>query len=1124
MSKDNGSLDGHRLFFLLFQQTAEIKDNVVLSDIMRELKAERENFSYVDWAKNMQFSDPVGLNGFYVDDSVRPLEEADEPFQNLNSDTGEVLLQPSIQEEYSETAYFDDIYAEKEEPALIYNNKPDPIFSSNSYPPWIHNEKESLPSPVERSAPDHFDAVSPSSQQKKSTDERKTSGCLSACSESFEIEEPAPIEESNVEIPNALTEKCFQEDLLVEDTIQPTLEPQPHELEEKIPFEISSNDDSSQKQTTSTTGQPTSRSMKKTISDCSIDASAMSVEQLAPTSVNAEQQQPSGQSNLDGTEKLTKSLEKMNVNTTSTQSKEGVSKVERSDALSIKSNAPTNTLAPETPKGFSAKSSIAQRYIGSLNKKDSEVSDVSAKLSTRKSDNIASKCTKSLAEEGSSEAVFPSVVKKWQEAVKNSPKPVCVQQPATAKDDIRKEEESLQAQFKASKSAKSSAAVKHEIRKDGETLQAQFKASEVRILNNHEQIIKVISEDVPQTETYEGELMPLESFPAQEFRESRDPDYFLDMEQSHVQRAKIELFEDLSLQAIFQTPIDLSPLPTLESISMNIYYPNMERVIGGGVISAFVAQEEPSVSYKSHVGENYYTIILSDPDALWLLMDEHVHWVVANIPGDQVKDGTVVLPYLGPAPAQGSGMHRFVFSLYRQTTLFDNDQIADCVKHFQVRQGIRTHNFITSLRGEDGINMVDSTPVGLEAFLCEWENGLDELKQVVPPVETDDVSVEISSVMTSPSICEQSPIVQDSSSKSSSKRSKRPKLSKQMRYYTDRILSMMTTERSASAPSEEHKSHDYEISSSVDRLVQSNTYDAKDNLKKRPLSFNSRNSSTTSMLDSLNCEVQSLGFQGMQSIQSEKERLIEDLNVKEPPMSSSLSSRLKLANLTPPKIISDSPLSFENEDGRPDVTFIISPDNKDNMALPFDHTSSPKVVSKDDFEESKDAASPTDFPFRVQSTTSAAEGDIGSNKNRGPQSLLSRRNSRIGNNGAIQNPLMLPVRSLSPTSVPRNGNINNSSSAEINGNGNFPQIQLAPPPPRARSQSPVVANGGTQKKFSPFLIMSLASSPKELCNMLGIESTGMFDGGDQFHRVYCSLLIKQLKYLLYRNGQEEIFD
>ena len=40
------------------------------------------------------------------------------------------------------------------------------------------------------------------------------------------------------------------------------------------------------------------------------------------------------------------------------------------------------------------------------------------------------------------------------------------------------------------------------------------------------------------------------------------------------------------------------------------------------------AREEPTVSYHSHVGENLYTTILSDPDALWLLMDEHVHWVV----------------------------------------------------------------------------------------------------------------------------------------------------------------------------------------------------------------------------------------------------------------------------------------------------------------------------------------------------------------------------------------------------------------------------------------------------------------------------------------------------------------
>eukprot|EP01035_Chromulina_nebulosa_P031717 gene31717-42299_t len=441
-------------------------------------------------------------------------------------------------------------------------------------------------------------------------------------------------------------------------------------------------------------------------------------------------------------------------------------------------------------------------------------------------------------------------------------------------------------------------------------------------------------------------------------------------------------------------------------------------------------------------------------------------------------------------------MHRFVFCLYRQTTVFNDEQVEECEKHFRVRQGIRTHNFITSLQGEEGINMVDSTPVGIEAFLCEWENGVDELSQVIiepEPVENDDFSLEVS-VMASPSVSAQSPI---SSISKSSSRSKRPKLSKQMRYYTDRILSMMV-DKSAS---EEHKEHDHRVPSSVDLLVQSNTHDAKDNFKKRPLSFHSRTSSTTSLLDCVNNDMSSkfMGFENaVQSSQSEKEQLIEDLNVKQPPQSSSLSSRLKLANLTPPKIISASPLAFEFEDGRPDVTFIISPDNKDNTALPFDFASSPKAISNDEFDEYKDSSAvelPSPVP-RSQSTASAADGEAGngSNKNRGPPSIHSRRIARIGSNGAIQNPLMLPMRSLSPTSVPRNGTGINSGSVESTGVSGFPQIQIAPPPPRVRSQSPAVANGATQKKFSPFLIMSLASSPKELSNMLGIDSTAMFDG------------------------------
>ena len=1099
MSKDNGNMDGHRLFFLLFKQTAEINDIVTLSNVTKELQTERQKFSYIEWIKKMNFSDPVGLNGFYVNGSLKSPDEADEPFQSLDYDAEDGISPPTL-EEYTDTAYFDDIYGEKEEPALlsfIYSNKPDPIHSDNSYTSWIQNEKESLPSPAERPGSKRFETVTQtqdSEQYERSTSEE--SKTLAEC-----LEQEILVNELLADRPIADSElaKAGQPIVAIDSSEkQPVFQvcrsaPVNASSEQPIPAQappvIQGSNKQSVAQPTSAIekiGQQTARqSTSIAVADEELPVQAVQV-------IEGPKKQPdtqpifaieeTGQQQIvDQAVLLTESLEQLKVDSTSTASTGSVMPLESvqlrekiaqpsPEKPQVEKSKSAKSSSPETPKIFSAKSSIAQRYIGSLNRKDSDVSDVSVKASKPKSE--TSKCIEASSEMKPSSATLPSVVKNWQQAVQISPKSSGSQQPALVKSDKQKDDESVQ---------------------------THFKVSEVHTLDIIQQPTNSASEEISLVEKFEGNLMPLESFPSP-LRESRDPDYFLDMEQSNVQRAKIELYEELSLQAIFQSPIDLSPLPSLDSISMNIYYPNMERVIGGGVISALVAQQQPSVSYKSHQGENYYTMILSDPDALWLLMDEHVHWVVVNIPGDQVSEGTVVLPYLGPAPAKGSGMHRFVFSLYRQTTLFNAQQVDDCVKHFRVRQGIRTHNFMTSLQGGEGINMIDSTPVGIEAFLCEWENGVDELTTpiIIEPVDNDDFSVENASVMTSPSASVMtspstsmlSPISKDSSHKSSS-RSKRPKLSKQMRYYTDRILSMMV-DRNAS---DEHKEQDHRVSTSA-----TNSHEVKDNLKKRPLSFHSRNSSTASILDCVNNDMSTNFENAPQSSQSEKEQLIEDLNVKQPSLSSSLSSRLKLANLTPPKIISQSPLAFEFEDGRPDVTFIISPDNKDNTALPF-HASSPKVQSNDDFEECKESSPASELPSPVQRSQSTAtcadvEAGNGSTKNRGPLSILSRRIARIGSNGEIQNPLMLQMRSLSPTGVTRNSSgINSGSLESTNGSGGFPQIQLAPPPPRVRSQSPIVANGGTQKKFSPFLIMSLATSPKEVCNMLGIESTTMFDGG-----------------------------
>eukprot|EP01035_Chromulina_nebulosa_P000785 gene785-1057_t len=286
-------------------------------------------------------------------------------------------------------------------------------------------------------------------------------------------------------------------------------------------------------------------------------------------------------------------------------------------------------------------------------------------------------------------------------------------------------------------------------------------------------------------------------------------------------------------------------------------------------------------------------------------------------------------------------MHRFVFCLYRQTTVFNDEQVEKCVKHFRVRQGIRTHNFISSLQGEEGISMVDSTPVGIEAFLCEWEKGVDSLSRVKQPNENDEFSLD-SSNFTNPSVYMSTPIDEFSSSKSAS-RAKSFQLRRNIRFYKDIILSMV--EKNSSEPSDERKGQDPQRSKSLE-LFHSDTYKDKENAK------NSGN-------------LLSVSTSGIPNAQ-------------------------------------------------------------------------------------------TGSANRHQSSQNGAESSFLSKVFSSPSSLLR-----------------------------------SSFSFDYSGKGNKPQTAS---PPTLRSQSPVISNGATQKKFSPFLILSLATSPKELCNMLGVESTGMFDG------------------------------
>jgi len=80
-------------------------------------------------------------------------------------------------------------------------------------------------------------------------------------------------------------------------------------------------------------------------------------------------------------------------------------------------------------------------------------------------------------------------------------------------------------------------------------------------------------------------------------------------------------------------------------------------------------KEQPVVEWEA-LPSDYYTLIMTDPDAPSRAepkIREFKHWVVVNIPGNDVAGGEALAEYVGSGPPKDTGLHRYVFLLYKQT-------------------------------------------------------------------------------------------------------------------------------------------------------------------------------------------------------------------------------------------------------------------------------------------------------------------------------------------------------------------------------------------------------------------------------------------------------------------------
>ena len=98
--------------------------------------------------------------------------------------------------------------------------------------------------------------------------------------------------------------------------------------------------------------------------------------------------------------------------------------------------------------------------------------------------------------------------------------------------------------------------------------------------------------------------------------------------------------------------------------SLNILYAH--RNVHNKRLSKAETREPPTVLFKGEPGKQY-SLIMYDPDAVqppWL------HWLVVNLSGQipNLKQGTSIVSYAPPSPPPKTGEHRYIFTLYEQTS------------------------------------------------------------------------------------------------------------------------------------------------------------------------------------------------------------------------------------------------------------------------------------------------------------------------------------------------------------------------------------------------------------------------------------------------------------------------
>ncbi|KAH8311064.1 hypothetical protein KR044_004055 [Drosophila immigrans] len=101
---------------------------------------------------------------------------------------------------------------------------------------------------------------------------------------------------------------------------------------------------------------------------------------------------------------------------------------------------------------------------------------------------------------------------------------------------------------------------------------------------------------------------------------------------------------------------------------LNVTYNGNIPADRGVELQPMQVRDVPSVKWIASQ-DSYYTLLMVDPDVPSRQVPkfkEYLHWLIVNIPGNQLQMGDVRAAYVGAMPLKDTGLHRYVLLLYKQ--------------------------------------------------------------------------------------------------------------------------------------------------------------------------------------------------------------------------------------------------------------------------------------------------------------------------------------------------------------------------------------------------------------------------------------------------------------------------